>query len=129
MRQEVASDACRVTRAEWREEEKNNAETQRTQRFAEAATVGTRQKLSTVAYGVSGLAVAGGLFGYLEAANYAAMNPLFRAIAIVLCPPSLLSLLFFDAEPHTVDIAIVWLFIGLVNAGLYMFVGKLVRKL
>lgn len=87
-----------------------------------------KQTYRRIKLGVIGLIVTALLFGYLELTNYAPMPPILRGLAILACPPSLLSLLFFDAEPHTASIAIVWLFIGLVNAGLYAFIGEVVRR-
>jgi hypothetical protein len=45
-------------------------------------------------------------------------NPLLMIFFIVVCPPSLLSLLF-DPEAGTNGFYILWAFIGLLNAGVY----------
>ena len=76
-----------------------------------------------------GLAVATVLFTYLEVTNYASLNSILRAVAILLCPPSLLSVLFIDVEPRTSDFAAVWLAIGVVNAALYAAIGLAVTWL
>jgi len=43
------------------------------------------------------------LFAYLEWTNYAQLTPFAIAATIVLCPPSLLSMLFMDINPHTIE--------------------------
>jgi hypothetical protein len=70
-----------------------------------------------------GLAIAAAIFAYLEITNYSSFGNALIVIAVILCPPSLLSLLFIDAEPHTSGIAIVWLVIALINGALYSAIG------
>jgi hypothetical protein len=43
---------------------------------------------------------------------------------LVLCPPSLLSALFIDAEIGTSGFYFIWFFIALFNAALYAAVGS-----
>jgi hypothetical protein len=103
---------------------KDNAETQRTQRLAEnVVVVMSKQMRLRVGFGVLGLAIAAALFAYLEVTNYSSLNRALLVAAVTLCPPSLLSILFMDAKPHTIDIGIVWFVIALINGALYSAVG------
>ena len=77
--------------------------------------------------GVTGFGVASLLFAYLETTNFAPLNPGARAVAVIACPFSLLSLLFLDAEPHTAAIAFIWLLIASFNASLYALIGEIAR--
>jgi hypothetical protein len=81
-----------------------------------------------VVLALSGLAVAGIIFGYLELTGFKRLSPVMVGTATILCPPIWLTVLFFDAEDRAA-IAFVWTLIGIVNAGLYVLVGKLVGKL
>jgi len=47
---------------------------------------------------------------------------------LALCPPSLLSALFIDAETGTSGFYFVWFFIALINAALYAAVGAAVTR-
>lgn len=47
---------------------------------------------------------------------------------LVLCPPSLLSALFIDAEIGTGGFYFIWFFIALFNAALYAAVGAVVAR-
>ena len=49
-------------------------------------------------------------------------------IAVVLCPPGLLSIPLFDIEPYSPPGAALWLIIALMNSGLYGGVGTLVGR-
>jgi hypothetical protein len=48
--------------------------------------------------------------------------PVFVAF-IILCPPSLLTVPFIDAEVGTGGFYFIWFFVGLINAALYAVVG------
>jgi drug/metabolite transporter (DMT)-like permease len=47
---------------------------------------------------------------------------------VVLCPPSLLSIPFWETEPDTPPGIIIWLVIGVMNAALYAGIGTLVGR-
>jgi hypothetical protein len=47
---------------------------------------------------------------------------------LVLCPPSLLSALFIDAEIGTSGFYFIWVFIAVLNAALYSAVGAAVAR-
>src|SRR6266705_1308437 len=83
----------------------------------------SRQTRLTVWLTVLGLAIGAALFGYLEFTNYSRLNPMLLSVSIVLCPPSLLSMLFMDIEPHTVEAVMGWSVIALINAALYGTIG------
>ena len=76
-----------------------------------------------VGFAALGLAIAAALFAYLEITNYSTLNRALLVAAITLCPPSLLSILIMDVEPHTGDMAVIWSVIALMNGALYAVVG------
>jgi hypothetical protein len=47
-------------------------------------------------------------------------------VSIILCPPGLLTVPLFDIDAYTPGGAVLWLLIGLINAGLYAVIGALV---
>ena len=55
-------------------------------------------------------------------------NPVLMVMFVVLCPPSLLSLPFIDAEVGTTDFYFLWTFIAFLNAALYASVRALIAK-
>jgi len=55
-------------------------------------------------------------------------NPLLMIFFIVFCPPSLLSLLFTDAEVGSNGFYILWVIIGVLNAGLYASVRAFISR-
>src|SRR5437870_5185455 len=83
----------------------------------------SKQMRLRIGFGVLGLAIAAVIFAYLEITNYSRFSTALIVTAVALCPPSLLSLLFIDAEPHTSEIAVVWLVIALINGALYSAIG------
>jgi len=54
-------------------------------------------------------------------------TPLLVAL-LVLCPPSLLSALFIDAEIGTSGFYFVWFLVALLNAGLYASIGAAISR-
>ena len=48
--------------------------------------------------------------------------PLWTAF-VVLCPPSLLTVPLIDVEPGSMDFAIEWFVVGVLNAALYVAIG------
>jgi hypothetical protein len=80
--------------------------------------------------GFVGLIVPGLLVAYQIAANSAAsppqtLNRFLLIAAVLLCPPSLLSIGFIDAEIGTSGFYFVWALIALLNAALYCGVGTI----
>lgn len=69
------------------------------------------------------------LYAYLEHTHYATLAPALRLVAVVLCPASLLLVLFIDADPGSGGIAILWFFIGLVNCAIYAALAAGFRRL
>ena len=88
----------------------------------------SKQARVGLAFSALGFAMAALLFGYLEFTNYARLNPILLYASIILCPPSLLSMLFLDIEPHTGEAVIAWAFIGVINSGLYAAIGTFVGR-
>jgi len=88
----------------------------------------SKQTRLRIGFAALGLAIAAVIFAYLEITNYSRFSNALIVTAIALCPLSLLSLLFIDAEPHTSGVAIVWLVIALINGALYSAIGAGVGK-
>jgi hypothetical protein len=53
----------------------------------------------------------------------------FRGQFIVACPPSLLTIPLTDVEPGSIDFAIAWLFVGILNSILYRAIGIVVGEI
>jgi hypothetical protein len=82
-----------------------------------------KQRKLVIGLGALGFMITTALFAYLEFTNYSPLNPILLCTSVFLCPPSLSSILFIDAEPHTSGIVVVWSVIGLMNAALYAAIG------
>ena len=81
------------------------------------------------ACGIFGLVVAASLFTYADATNFAP-SPLPPAIALALCPASLIGgYLFFDVNGHSIKGLICALFMTGVNALVYYAFGLLLARL
>ena len=76
-----------------------------------------------------GLAIAVALFAYLEFTNDAPLSPVWVGISVVLCPASLLSMLFMDIEPHTADAVVAWSLVGLINASFYWALASIIVRI
>jgi hypothetical protein len=87
-----------------------------------------RNRKPTLVLAVFGLAIAVSLFTYLEMSDYSAASPLLRVAIFTFCPPSALSFLFIDIEPHTVGAFGAWFVIALMNSVLYGTIGTLVGR-
>jgi len=80
-----------------------------------------------ISFSCLGLLIAGILWAYSAFSHYPhAINAKTAALVIilvVLCPPSLLSLPFWETEPDTVPGIVIWLVIAIINALLYGAIG------
>jgi hypothetical protein len=47
-------------------------------------------------------------------------------VSVILCPPGLLTVPLFDIDAYTPGGAVLWLLIGLINAGWYAVIGAVV---
>jgi hypothetical protein len=84
-----------------------------------------------VALAALGLAITLVIVVYLQLADPVSasrppMNDRLVAIFVILCPPSLLSIPFIDAEPGTGGFYFLWSVIGLMNAVLYGGIGGVI---
>jgi hypothetical protein len=57
-----------------------------------------------------------------------ARNSALMLAFVILCPPSLLSLPFIDAEAGTNGFFFLWTFIGVLNAALYASIRALISR-
>src|ERR1700680_1180102 len=89
--------------------------------------MGKQQKLA-IGFGAIGLTITAALFAYLEYTNYSPLNPALLCTSVFLCPSSLSSILFFDVEPHSSGIVVVWLIIGIINSALYAAIGPVIVR-
>lgn len=81
---------------------------------------------------VLGLVLTIVIVAYLEFTNSTTSPPLsnpLAAVFVILCPPSLLSIPFIDAEPGTGGFYFLWSVIALINAALYGGIGATVGLL
>ena len=87
----------------------------------------------TLVFAAMGLVVAVAIAAYLVLTQsypnppHQLSTPLLVAF-LVLCPPSLLSALFIDAEIGTSGFYFVWIFVALLNAGLYASVWVAISR-
>jgi hypothetical protein len=88
----------------------------------------SKQLRLRVVLAVLGFAMGALLFAYLEYTNYARLRPIMLCASIVACPPSLLSTLLMDIEPHTSEAFIAWSVIAATNAALYAAAGSMVVR-
>jgi hypothetical protein len=74
---------------------------------------------------IGGFALFGLLFtGVVAACTAPGLDDLnLVIILVILCPPSLMSMYFSEIMKNYVGASAIWLFIGVVNAGLYAVVG------
>jgi len=89
--------------------------------------MGKQPKL-VIGVGALGLTITAALFAYLEFTNYSRLIPALLCTSVFLCPPSLLSILFIDAEPHSSAIVVVWAVIGIMNSALYAAIGAAIVR-
>lgn len=78
-----------------------------------------------------GMAIAAIIWAYSELADSSPPRPFnlpLWSVFIILCPPSLLTIPLIDVEPGSIDFAITWLVIGLLNSALYAVIGAVVGR-
>jgi len=78
-----------------------------------------------------GLAVTAGFVAYqliVDLQSPRSPSPAVMIAFVILCPPSLLSIPFLDAEVGTSGFYFLWTFIGILNAALYAAVRALIVR-
>jgi hypothetical protein len=89
----------------------------------------TRGARFAIRFAVLGMAITAVFLAYILLAGPANRSETLDWVLSVLCPPSVLSLLFFDLFLDKTATAFVgWLIIGLLNSGLYALVGVVVSR-
>ena len=73
-------------------------------------------RVISIIFGSIGLMVTAVLFAHLDLTNFATLSIPLDFTAILLCPASLMSILFIDVEPHSSEIVVVWSVIAPTNA-------------
>lgn len=96
-------------------------------------TITARRKRRRLAIylAVLGFAMAAVIWAYSELTDSSPPGPLnfpLWTIFMVLCPSSLLTIPLIDVEPGSIDFALMWFVVGLVNAGLYAAIGLVVGR-
>lgn len=64
----------------------------------------------------------------LTAHSSGPINMRLSTVFVVLCPPGLLEVPFFDLDPWTLDHSVLWLVISLLNAALYAAIGWFIAQ-
>jgi|SRR5882724_3081605 len=98
----------------------------------DVATAKRNRRRLTIALAVTGLAIAAAIGAYSQLTDSSPPKPLSARLwttFMILCPPSFLSVPLIDVEPGSVDFAIMWFVIALLNAGLYAAIGTIVGRL
>jgi hypothetical protein len=80
----------------------------------------------TVSLALAGFLVAVVVWAYSELTDAGHVNMPVWTVFVILCPPSLLTVPLIDVEPGSIDFAFVWFVVALLNAGLYVLVGKVI---
>jgi hypothetical protein len=105
--------------------EKDNAETQRTQRFAEEFMNKDRRTVFRFAAVGLGVFVAWVIYQMLtNPSPWSPLNNLLSAMFMILCPPVLLTIPLMDDEIGTRGIYVVWMIVAVLNAALYAAIGS-----
>jgi len=93
----------------------------------DSTIVKRKRRRLTFSLAVIGFAIAALIWTYSELTAHSSPPFNFRlwAVFIVLCPPSLLTVPLIDVEPGSIDFAITWLVVGLLNSALYASIGIL----
>lgn len=94
-------------------------------------TAKRKRRRLAVYLGALGFVMAGVIWAYSELTDSSPPRPLnfpLWTIFMVLCPSSLLTIPLIDVEPGSVDFALMWFVVGLVNAALYATIGIVVGK-
>jgi len=82
--------------------------------------------LACLGFVVAGIFWAYSAFGYSEQMNL--KKATLTIALVILCPPSLLSVPFWETEPDTVPGIVIWSVIGLINSALYAYIGTYLSK-
>jgi hypothetical protein len=99
-------------------------------RTMDIATLKQKRRRLTIVLAAVGFAIAAVIWAYSEltASSSPPFNFLLSGAFIVVCPPSLLTIPLIDVEPGSMDFAVTWLIVGLLNSGLYGVIGIMIGK-
>jgi hypothetical protein len=94
------------------------------------AMIKQKRRRLTIVLAAVGFAITAVIWAYSEltASSTPPFNLLLSGVFIIACPPSLLTVPLIDVEPGSIDFAITWLIIGLLNSGLYAVIGIMIGK-
>jgi len=79
-------------------------------------------------WAVAGLLITCALAAYLTLTDFSPSPKPLLVLFIAVCPTSLLSIPFIDAEPGTSGFYFIWSIIALLNSALYAFIGAAVAR-
>lgn len=89
-----------------------------------------RERRLIVGFSLLGLAITALIYGailFLPFSETPSRREIFLGfVSVILCPPGLLTVPLFDADPRTTSGAALWLVIGLLNSALYAAIGALI---
>ena len=98
----------------------------------DTAAVKRKRRRLIISFAVLGFVIAAVIWAYAELTDSSPPRPfnlpLWTAF-MILCPPSFLTVLLIDVEPGSMDFAIIWAILGLMNSGLYAAIGAVVGRL
>lgn len=99
-------------------------------------SIKSKKKLLIAVFATVGLII--GLLAWAYANWYATVSPApdpnnlpllsLSLIIFVLCPPSLLTVPLIDVEPGSMDFAVIWIVVAMLNSLLYAWVGTIAYK-
>ena len=75
------------------------------------------------------VAVFGGVYAQLTDTSRPHFDAVMWIALMILCPPSLIFVPLIDVEPGTINFAVTWLVIAVVNSALYALIGLGVSRL
>jgi hypothetical protein len=97
----------------------------------DVSTVRRKRRRLTIALAVMGFVIAAVIWAYSELTDSSPPKPFNSTLwtaFMILCPTSVLSIPLIDIEPGSVDFAIMWSVIGLLNSGLYAVVAMIIGR-
>lgn len=97
----------------------------------DTVTVKRKRRRLTMILAAVGFLIAAVIWAYSELTDSSPPKPLnfpLWTAFMVLCPPSLLTIPLIDVEPGSMDFAITWFVVGLMNSVLYTVIGVIVGR-
>ena len=95
----------------------------------DSATIKQKRRRLIMVMAAVGFLIAVVIWAFSElTASSPAFNLHLWGVFIFACPPSLLTIPLIDVEPGSIDFAVTWLVVGLLNSGLYAVIGIMIGR-